>query len=82
MANNWRPGTYFPLGSRAGEVGEKLPSHRWQKGLPHSEQRVMPMEALAGGGVKGGWKHLQSECGNQPLNLSEAVGRHGNSGRP
>lgn len=80
---NWGPlGTYFPLGSRAGEVGENLPSHRWQKGIPHSEQRVMPMEASARGDVKGGWKHLQPECGNQLLNLSEAVGHHGNSSRP
>lgn len=55
----------------------------WYKGLPCSRQRGGPAEASAGGrSARGGWKHLQPECGNRLLNLSEAGGRHGNSGGP
>lgn len=80
-----RAGDDSPLGSRVGQVGEKLVSHSWQ-GFPPLNRgpclQRLQLRGLGGEHCMGGWKHLQPECGNQLLNLSQAVGRHGNSGRP
>ena len=78
-----------PLGWKAGEVGERLKAHSWckqKKGFPTLNRgpslQSLELGAVCERCVSGGWRHLQPECGNQLLKLSEAVGRHGNSGRP
>ncbi|KAI9525635.1 hypothetical protein NQZ68_006184 [Dissostichus eleginoides] len=52
----------------------------WRSGGPSLQS--LELGAVCERSVSGGWRHLQPECGNQLLKLSEAVGRHGNSGRP
>lgn len=80
--NKQGSGNDSPVGSRVGEAGKKLGSHSWKKGFPAVNRGPCRQRFRLGGMWKEGWKHLQPERGNQLLNLSEAVGHHGNSSRP
>lgn len=84
VSQRW-PRRWFPSGNeKCVRWLRRLYHTAGKKGFPALNRGPCQQRLQMGGRsvLKGGWKHLQPECGNQLLNLSGAVGRHGNSGRP